>query len=189
MRGQGAEREAEWARGGGGGCLRPLGCGKGGPALGANTAHDLGAVFTNPMHPGWVPGQTKRGGTETEARGQKPETERPTEAAGGPVRPAHCHSLSSPNAQRLLSRSLSGSLSGCFLHGDLRDHPFCLSRQVSPQKPSPWDLKIHESGGLRPFHACLHLSSMGAHCLQGGLNLLRKAISLQTPAQGLLGGV
>lgn len=98
----------------------------------------VGAVLTITMDPGWVSGQTKRRGREAEPRGQKQETERPTEAALGQVRPVHCNSFSSPIAQPLLSRCPSVSLSqAAFSTGTSQQHPFWLVRQVSPENLPP----------------------------------------------------
>lgn len=69
-------------------------------------------------------GQTRRGGRDTEPRGQKQETERPTEAALGQVRSVPCNSFSS-----LFLLGLCLSLST----GTSQQHPFCLVRQVSPE--------------------------------------------------------
>lgn len=141
----------------------------------------VGAVLTITMDPGWVSGQTKRG-RETEPRGQKQKTERPTEAALGQVRPVHCNSLSSPIAQPLLSRCPSVSLSqAAFSTGTSQQHPFCLVRQVSPENLPP--LKHPDiSRSTMSTWACF--LSLSFHSLLGGLDFGRKDFSTKTCRSG-----
>lgn len=97
---------------------------RGGPGVFTDTTEDLGAGVTITMDPGWILGQMKRGGRDTEPHGPKQETERPTEAALGQVQPVHYNSFSS-----LFFLGLCLSLST----GTSQQHPFCLVRQVSPE--------------------------------------------------------